>query len=185
VSANARPIKLILVAGALVGFIAMLSGCAATTPGSFVEEPGVTVRIALTSGGTISGTLIGMEEGVLIVDRSVPKSSNVTVRIALTSGGAISGTLIGMEEGVLIVDRSVPKSSNVTVVRRDGVDIVYLDGIPIGTAMEIRDVDIVVRERRAFFEIDDVRVVSGAYFGWGTAIAAVLAFLMVRVLQDM
>ena len=149
VSATARPITFILAAGALVGFIAMLSGCAATTPGSFVEEPGVTVRIALTSGG------------------------------------AISGTLIGMEEGVLIVDRSVPKSSNVTVVRRDGVDIVYLDGIPIGTATEIRNVDIVVRERRAFFEIDDVRVVSGAYFGWGTAVAAVLAFLMVRVLQDM
>ena len=149
VSATARPIKLILVAGALVGFITMLSGCAATTPGSFVEEPGVTVRIALTSGGTISGTLIGMEEGVLIVDRSVPKNTNVTV------------------------------------VRKAGVDIVYLDGIPIGTAMEIRDVDIVVRERRAFFEIDDVRVVSGAYFGWGTAVAAVLAFLMVRVLQDM
>ena len=149
VSATARPIQFILVAGALVGFITMLSGCAATTPGSFVEEPGVTVRIALTSGD------------------------------------AISGTLIGMEEGVLIVDRSVPKSSNLTVVRHDGVDIVYLDGTPIGTAMEIRDVDIVVRERRAFFEIDDVRVVSGAYFGWGTAVAAVLAFLMVRVLQDM
>ena len=149
VSATARPIKLIIAAGVLVGFITMLSGCAATTPGSFVEEPGVTVRIALTSGGTISGTLIGMEEGVLIVDRSVPKNTNVTV------------------------------------VRKAGVDIVYLDGIPIGTAMEIRDVDIVVRERRAFFEIDDVRVVSGAYFGWGTAVAAVLAFLMVRVLQDM
>jgi len=42
----------------------------------------------------------------------------------------------------------------------------------------------VVRERLAFFEIDDVRVVSRAYFGWGTAVAAVLAFLLVRVLQD-
>ena len=149
VSASARPIKFILAAGALVGLITMLSGCAATTPESFVEEPGVTVRIVLTSGDSISGTLIGMEEGVLVVDRSVPKSANVTV------------------------------------VRNDGVDIVYLDGTPIGTAMEIRNVDILVRERLAFFEIDDVRVVSGAYFGWGTAVAAVLAFLMVRVLQDM
>ncbi|MCK4408689.1 MAG: hypothetical protein KAW67_01300, partial [Candidatus Eisenbacteria sp.] len=94
------------------------------------------------------------------------------------------GTLIGMEDGVLVVDRSVPKNPNVTVVRNDGVDIVYLHGTPIGRAMEIRDVDIVVRERLAFFEIDDVRVVSGAYFGWGTAVAAVLAFLLVRVLQD-
>ena len=149
VSAAARSTTFILVAGVLVGFITMLSGCAATTPGSFVEEPGVTVRIALTSGDSISGTLIGMEDGVLVVDRSVPKSSSITV------------------------------------VRNGGVDIVYLDGTPIGTAVEIRDVDIVVRERLAFFEIDDVRVVSRAYFGWGTAVAAVLAFLMVRVLQDM
>jgi hypothetical protein len=147
--ASTRSATFILVAGLLAGFITMLSGCAATAPGDFVEEPGVTVRISLTSGDSISGTLIGMEEGVLIVDRSVPKSSNVTV------------------------------------VRHGGVDIVHLDGAPIGTAMEIRNVDIVVRERLAFFEIDDVRVVSGAYFGWGTAVAAVLAFLMVRVLQDM
>ena len=147
--ATASSTTLILVAAALVGFTTMLSGCAATTPGSFVEEPGVTVRIALTSGDSVSGTLIGMEEGVLVVDLSVPKSSNVSV------------------------------------VRKDGVDIVYMDGTPIGTAVKIRDVDILVRERLAFFEIDDVRVVSRAYFGWGTAVAAVLAFLMVRVLQDM
>jgi hypothetical protein len=144
-----RSTKLILVAGLLVGFIAMLSGCAATTPENFVEEPGVTVRIVRTSGDSFSGTLIGMDDGVLIVDRSVPKSSNITV------------------------------------VRNGGVDVVYRDGTPIGRAVEIRGVDIVVRERLAFFEIDDIRVVSKAYFGWGTAIAAVLAFLVVRVLQDM
>jgi len=149
VSATARSITFILVAGVLAGFITMLSGCAATTSGGFVEEPGVTVRITLTSGDSISGTLIEMEDRVLVVDHSVPKSSNVTV------------------------------------VRRDGVDIVYRDGTPIGTAEEIRNVDILVRKRLAFFEIDDVRVVSKAYFGWGSAVAAVLAFLMVRVLQDM
>ncbi len=149
VFATARSTTFILVAGVLAGFITMLSGCATTTSRSFVEEPGVTVRITLTSGDSISSTLIGMEDGVLVVDHSVPKSSNVTV------------------------------------VRRDGMDIVYLDGTPIGTAEEIRDVDIVVRKRLAFFEIDDVRVVSKAYFGWGTAVVAVLAFLMVRVLQDM
>ncbi len=149
VFATVRSTKLILVAGLLAGFIAMLSGCAATTPENFVEEPGVTVRIVRTSGDSFSGTLIGMDDGVLIVDRSVPKSSDITV------------------------------------VRNDGVDIVYQDGTPIGRAMEIRGVDIVVRERLAFFEIDDIRVVSKAYFGWGTAIAAVLAFLLVRLLQDM
>ncbi len=149
VFATVRSTKLILVAGLLAGFIAMLSGCAATTPENFVEEPGVTVRIVRTSGGSFSGTLIGMDDGVLIVDRSVPKSSDITV------------------------------------VRNDGVDIVYRDGTPIGKAVEIRGVDIVVRERLAFFEIDDIRVVSKAYFGWGTAIAAVLTFLLVRILQDM
>lgn len=148
VSETAHSTTFILVAGLLVGFMTILSGCAATTPGSFVEEPGVTVRIALTSGDSVSGTLVGMEDGVLVVDRSIPKNQNVTV------------------------------------VRNAGVDIVYLHGTPIGRAVEIRDVDIVVRERLAFFEIDDVRVVSGAYFGWGTAVAAVLAFLLVRALQD-
>jgi len=149
VFATVRSARLILAAGLLAGFIAILSGCAATSPENFVEEPGVTVRIVQTSGDSFSGTLIGMDDGVLIVDRSVPKSSSITV------------------------------------VRSDDVDIVYRDGTPIGRAMEIRGVDIVVRERLAFFEIDDIRVVSKAYFGWGTAIAAVLAFLLVRILQDM
>lgn len=147
--ASARSTTLTLIAGLLVGSTMMLSGCAGTTPEKFVEEPGVTVRIVLTSGDSVSGTLIGMEDGVLIVDRSVPKSPHVTV------------------------------------VRNDGVDIVYLHGTPIGRAVEVRGVDIVVRERLAFFEIDDVRVASKAYFGWGTAIAAVLAFLLVRLLKDM
>jgi hypothetical protein len=146
--ATARSTTFILAAGLLVGFITILSGCAATAPRDFVEEPGVTVRISLTSGDSISGTLIGMEDGVLIVDRSVPKNTDVTV------------------------------------VRKAGVDVVYLDDTPIGRAVEIRDVDIVVRERLAFFEIESVRVVSRAYFGWGTAVAAVLAFLLVRVLQE-
>ena len=149
VFATVRSTKLVLVAGLLAGVIAMLSGCAATTPENFVEEPGVTVRIVRTSGDSFSGTLIGMDEGVLIVDRSVPKSSSITV------------------------------------VRNDGVDIAYRDGTPIGRAVEIRGVDIVVRERLAFFEIDDIRVVSKAYFGWGTAIAAALTFLLVQILQDM
>ncbi len=149
VFATVRSTKLVLVAGLLAGVIAMLSGCAATTPENFVEEPGVTVRIVRTSGDSFSGTLIGMDDGVLIVDRSVPKSSSITV------------------------------------VRSDGVDIAYRDGTPIGRAVEIRGVDIVVRERLAFFEIDDIRVVSKAYFGWGTAIAAVLTFLLVQILQDM
>ncbi|MFH1689839.1 MAG: hypothetical protein ABIE42_06320 [Candidatus Eisenbacteria bacterium] len=149
VFASVRPTTLVLTAGLLAVSLVMLSGCAATTPGNFVEEPGVTVRIVLTSGDSMSGKLIGMDDGALVVDRSVPKSPNVTV------------------------------------VRRGEVDVVYLDGAPIGSAVDVRDVDILVRERLAFFEIADVRVVSKAYFGWGTGIAAVLAFLLVRILEDM
>ena len=144
----ARPAALAAAVCLLAASLVALPGCAGTSPDEFVEEPGVTVRIELTSGASMSGTLIGMEEGALVVDRSVPKST-------------------GLE-----------------VVRRDGVDIVYLHGAPVGTAVEIRDVDVLVRERMDFFEIADVRVVSKAYFGWGTGIAAVLAFLLVRVLED-
>ena len=131
-----------------VALLTALSGCAGTTPAEFVEEPGVTVRVVLTSGGSMSGTLVGMDDGTLVVDHSIPKSPRVSV------------------------------------VRNDGADIVYVDDAPVGTAVEIRDVDILVRERLAFFEVADVRVVSKAYFGWGTGIAAVLAFLLVRVLED-
>jgi hypothetical protein len=125
-----------------------LSGCAATSPEQFVEEPGVTVRVTTTEGREFSGTLIGMEEGVLVVDHSLPKS-----------------------EGLTIVDR-------------DGVGVALLHGVPLGRAVEVRDVDVVVRERLAFFEVEEVDVVTRAYFGWGTAIAAVLAFLLVKVLED-
>lgn len=145
----ARPAGFVLAASLLVVSLVTLSGCAATSPDEFVEEPGVTVRVDLTSGGSISGTLIGIEDGALVVDRSVPKST-------------------GLE-----------------VVRRDGLDIVYLHGAPIGSAVEIRDIDVLVRERLGFFEIDDVRVVSRAYFGWGSGVAAVLAFLLVRLLEDL
>ena len=140
--------KLSLLLSFLSVVLVTLCGCAASSPGSFVEEPGVTVRVELTSGESMSGTLVGMEDGSLVVDHSVPKSPAVAV------------------------------------VRSDGVDVVYLNEVPVGQAIEIRDVDIVVRERLAFFEVADVRVVSKAYFGWGTGIAAVLAFLLVRVLED-
>jgi hypothetical protein len=140
--------RLFLLLALLSVTLVALCGCAATSPGEFVEEPGVTVRVDLTSGESMSGTLVGMEDGSLVVDHSVPKSPAVAV------------------------------------VRSDGVDVVYLNDAPIGRAVEIRDVDIVVRERLDFFEVEDVRVVSKAYFGWGTGIAAVLAFLLVRVLED-
>ena len=146
VAAGEAPRGIALVA--LLALTVTLCGCAGSSPESFVEEPGVTVRVVLTSGESMSGTLVGMEDGSLVFDRSIPKSPDVTV------------------------------------VRSDEIDIVYLRDVPIGRAVEVRDVDIVVRERLAFFEVADVRVVSRAYFGWGTGVAAVLAFLLVRLLED-
>jgi hypothetical protein len=127
----------------------LVAGCAGTAPSAYVEEPGVPVRVELGRGQTFSGTLIGIE------------------------GGAV------------LVDRSVPKSEYVSVVRRDGRDVVYVDGVAVGTAVEVRGVDILVRERLDFFEIERMEVVSRAYFGWGTGIAAVLAFFLVQILQDL
>jgi hypothetical protein len=126
---------------------ALLSGCAGTAPRQFVEEPGVTVRVRLTTGESLSGMLVAMESNVLVVDHSVPKSARVEI------------------------------------VRRDDSDIVVLAGTPIGRALEVRDVDVLVRQRFSFFEIEDVRVVSRGYLGWGTVIAAVLGFLLVKVLE--
>jgi hypothetical protein len=141
--------RLCFLAGLSVLLVSALAGCAATTPENFVEEPGVPARVRLTSGESMSGTLVGMEDGMLVVHHSVPKSTSVTV------------------------------------VRSGGADIVNVHGTPIGTAVEVRDVDILVRERIAFFEVEDVRVVRKAYFGWGTAIAAGLAFALVQVLEDL
>lgn len=148
-AASTRPgapavlVLLVVVAACLV------SGCAGTAPSAFTEEPGVPVHVELEGGQTFSGTLIGID------------------------GGAV------------LVERSVPKSQYVSVVRRDGRDVVYVDGVAVGTAVEVRGVDILVRERLGFFEIEEMEVVSRAYFGWGTGIAAVLAFFLVQILQDL
>lgn len=75
----ARPAALAAAVCLLAASLVALPGCAGTSPDEFVEEPGVTVRIELTSGASMSGTLIGMEEGALVVDRSVPKSTGLEV----------------------------------------------------------------------------------------------------------
>ena len=45
--------KLSLLLSLLSVVLVTLCGCAASSPGSFVEEPGVTVRVELTSGDVI------------------------------------------------------------------------------------------------------------------------------------
>jgi hypothetical protein len=108
----------------------------------------------------------------------------VRVDVLLTSGEMFRANLMALEDGALVVERSRLRSENLSVVDRDGRQVVYVDGSPVGTAVMVRDVDVLVRERIGFFRIEDVRVVSRAYFGWGTAIAAVLAFFLVKVVEE-
>jgi hypothetical protein len=118
--------------------------------------------------------------------RTDPLSENPGVRVdvSLVSGEAFGATLVALEDGALVVERSRLKSERLTVRDRDGRQVVYVDGSPVGTAVMVRDVDVLVRERIEFFRIEDVRVVSRAYFGWGTAIAAVLAYFLVKILEE-
>jgi hypothetical protein len=132
----------------LVAACLALSGCAATGTRALSEEPGVRVRVTLTSGESFPATLVGLEDGELIVDRS---------RL---------------------------KGENLRIVDRDGKRVVYLDDVPVGTAVDVRNVDVVVRERLRYYQVRDITATSRAYFGWGTAIAAVLAFFLVKILEE-
>ncbi len=97
--------------------------------------------------------------------------------------GEISGTLVGYEQGALLVDRAYEKSVDLRVVRHDEVDVVYIDNVPIGPAVEVRDFDVVVRERIPLETVEDARVRRRALFGWGTLVAAVLTFALVQAVQ--
>ena len=108
----------------------------------------------------------------------------VPVTVELKYGGTLDGQLVGYEDGGLLVDHAIPKSEELEVVRKDGVDIVYVRGVAVGKAVEVRDFDVVVREKLFRSEYEDARVKSRAYLGWGTAIAAVLAFFLVKLLEE-
>ena len=70
----------------------------------------------------------------------------VPVTVELKYGGTLDGQLVGYEDGGLLVDHAIPKSEELEVVRKDGVDIVYVRGVAVGKAVEVRDFDVVVRE---------------------------------------
>jgi hypothetical protein len=108
----------------------------------------------------------------------------VPVSVELRYGGSLDGELVGFEGGALVVDHALPKSEDLEVVRMDGRDIVYLAGVAMGQAVEVRDFDVVVREKLFPSEYDDARVRTRAYFGWGTAVAAVLGFFLVQLLEE-
>ncbi len=108
----------------------------------------------------------------------------VPVDVTVEHGGTISGTLMQLSGGAFVVDTRVDRGENVRVVRKDGIDYVYVDGVVTGTAVEVRDYDIVTRERISLSELDGLSVKARGYLGWGTAVAGVLAFFLVKVLED-
>lgn len=135
---------------------------------------GVALAVVLTS---ILALAMGCAPAGRYVDSAGVDASMVVPE------GEISGTLIGYEEGVLLVDRAYEKSVDLRVVRLDGVDVVYLDDVPIGPAVEVRDFDVVVRERIPLETVEDARVRRRALFGWGTLVAAALTFALVQAVQ--
>jgi len=116
--------------------------------------------------------------------RSYVDEPGVRTELKLADGTKYTGTLVAYEDGALLVDREIARGENVRVIRKEGVDVAYVDDVPIGTAVEIRDFDIVVRERVPVNGIEEARVGKRALFGWGTLIAAVLTFTLVQVIQD-
>ena len=136
---------------------------------------GVLLTVAVVAGGGCAGS-----PGWRYAD-----TAGVPVSVDLAGGGILSGTLTGYAAGAFEVDHAIPKSPTTEVVRRDGRDIVYVRGVPVGIAVEVRDFDIVVRQRLQRWDIDGMRVGVRRYFGWGTGIAGVLAFFLVQILEDL
>ena len=82
-------------------------------------------------------------------------------------------------------DRSYPKSESLTVVERGGEPVVLVGRMAVGTAVAIREFDVLVRERHPFSRVEEVRVATSAYFGWGAALGAVLTYALVSLaLED-
>ena len=113
------------------------------------------------------------------------ESPGVPAAVELAGGDRLSGSLVGYDGEAFIFEHAVPKSPRTEVVRRDGRDVVVVAGVPVGTAVEVRDFDIVVRERLARWEVEETTVGVGAYFGWGTGVAAGLGFLLVQLLEEL
>ncbi|MBD3368440.1 MAG: hypothetical protein GF405_09770 [Candidatus Eisenbacteria bacterium] len=105
---------------------------------------------------------------------------NVTVADSISYGG----TLVGMRDGALLVDREIPKSDDLVVVRSGGTDFVESGGRVLGTAVLVRDFDVLVRQSVPPEAVSDLELTTRAYFGWGTGIAAVLAFALVLAIED-
>ena len=148
-------------------------------------EPGIASLVRLGGACAVVGFVAGALSGCAGAPAwQFADEPGVPVSVELRYGGTLGGELVGFEDGALVVDHALPKSEDLEVVRKDGTDIVYVSRVAVGEAVEIRDFDVVVRERLFPWEYDEALVRSGGYFGWGTAVAAVLAFFLVQLLEE-
>ncbi len=109
----------------------------------------------------------------------------VSSTIITAEGRSFPATFIGTEDGQIVFDRSYPKTESLTVVERGGEPVVFVGRVAVGTAVEIREFDVLVRERHPFSRVEEVRVATSAYFGWGAALGAVLTYALVTLaLED-
>lgn len=108
----------------------------------------------------------------------------VPAEMTLPDGNVMRGELVGVKNGSFLMDTEVPKSEELVVVRSEGGRFVEEEGRVVGTAVEVRDFDVVVRRSVAPEAVRDLTVRTRAYFGWGTGIAAALAFALVLAIED-
>ena len=108
----------------------------------------------------------------------------IPVSISIHNQGSSSASLVAYEDGAFILERAYERGEDVEVRRLDGEDYVYVSGVVVGKAQEIRDFDIVTRQRVAPQEVTELDVKTRAYAGWGSVIAGVLAFFLVLVTGD-
>lgn len=112
------------------------------------------------------------------------REAGVPVIVTESDGTKTTGTLVSYSGGALVVDRAYPKNDRLSVVRVNDRDVALLDGAEIGLAVEIREFDVVVRGPVPLDSIEEARVRSRAYYGWGTIIAAGLAYALVTILEE-
>ncbi|MCD4690136.1 hypothetical protein K8S17_01600 [bacterium] len=108
----------------------------------------------------------------------------VSATVHTSRGERFAATLIGTENGWLVLDRSYPKSESLVVVERDGEPVALYHRLPVGTVVEVRAFDVLVRERRRFSSIESVEVATSAYFGWGTLVGALLTCGLIMLTLD-
>jgi len=142
------------------------------TPGRLFALGAILALAAVAAGCAGSG-------GRFVEEPGVP------VTVLAADGAEISGRLIAYENGAFIVEHAIPKNEDVMVVMKEGEKIVYVRNVPIGVAAEIRDFDVVVRERVPVESVGDAEVTTRALFGWGTALAALLSFGLIELLQEL